>query len=142
MIRFRWPKAAVNGRVSDDGLVIVLRGAPGATHQARRAIDMMVPGLPRSVVGPLELLTSELVDNCVKHGNAGSDGHVRLDVSTPDGVVRVTVTDYGSGFETRQPVRDPHGVDGFGLLIVDCLAKRWGVTRGGRSVWFEIERRV
>ena len=64
--------------------------------------------LPRPVIDDLQLLTSELVSNCVRHGNTDRRGQVRIDMATPDGVVRVGVSTNGSGFELVQPVDDPH----------------------------------
>ena len=59
--------------------------------------------------------------------------------ATP-GIVRVTVTDAGEGFEPA-PRRQPRTeTGGWGLHLVDRLAHRWGVDRAGvTSVWFEID---
>jgi hypothetical protein len=57
--------------------------------------------------------------------------------SSPD-KVRVEVADPGPGFE---PEVEPREFGGFGFLLVDKIADRWGVLsdRGSR-VWFEIDR--
>src|SRR5207245_2733634 len=53
--------------------------------------------------------------------------------------VRVEVSDPGPGFQPRTAGPEPGG---FGLMLVERLADRWGVDPGGRSrVWFEIDRR-
>jgi signal transduction histidine kinase len=53
-------------------------------------------------------------------------------------VIRVEVTDNGSGFD---PVPRDHSRtgSGFGLFLVDKEAVRWGVDElGGNRVWFEV----
>ena len=57
--------------------------------------------------------------------------------------VRVEVCDPGPGFDRRAttPERRLGGEGGYGLLIVEQVADRWGVTRDhGARVWFEIDR--
>jgi anti-sigma regulatory factor (Ser/Thr protein kinase) len=100
----------------------------------------MAGRIDSTVLENVQLLTTELVSNCVQHGNAGPKSEIQLGFSTPDGVVRVEVTDSGDGFELEMPVADPTTPGGFGLLIVDSGASRWGVSRDGRCVWFEVPR--
>ena len=101
----------------------------------------MLSELPGSTVDLVELLTTELVTSCVRRGDVGPDGQVRIDVSMPDGVVRVAVKDWGPGSGPSQPVFDGHAADSLGLVIVGRLAKAWGVSPDGRSAWFEVQRR-
>jgi len=57
-----------------------------------------------------------------------------------DGYLCVRVTDGGAGLVPRPgAVRTEKGA-GFGLFIVEQLARRWGVTReaGKTRVWFEL----
>jgi hypothetical protein len=65
---------------------------------------------------------------------------VTVAVKTAAGVIRVEVTDLsGPGVpEPRSAGSDAE--DGRGLLLVACLAARWGWRRrGGRTVtWFEL----
>lgn len=79
-----------------------------------------------------ELLTSELIANSVVHARTAA----RLSVSVTGETARIEVTDDGPGWpEPRQP--DDQG--GYGLWMVDWLAREWGVsgTRGqGKTVWF------
>jgi anti-sigma regulatory factor (Ser/Thr protein kinase) len=84
------------------------------------------------------LLISELVTNAVVH--AGSTVTVNLAVRD-DGPVLVKIHD-------ESPVRPTprrHHVDrpgGRGMHLLESLATRWGVedSRGGKSVWFEVDR--
>jgi len=87
----------------------------------------------------LTLLVSELVSNAVLHSDAPpeSDIVLRLHEHSP-GVVRADVRDAGGGF--AYVPRDPRRkVGGYGLLLVDAEASRWGVEcEGGTRVWFEL----
>ncbi len=57
-----------------------------------------------------------------------------------DGLLRCTVSDPGPGFEKPEVVK-PHDdrPGGFGLVILDSVSERWGLTRDELfRVWFEI----
>lgn len=90
-------------------------------------------------VPSLELAGSELVTNALVHGS----GEVEVQLATSGGLVRLEVVDEGSD-TSPQVVRagnsDGHG--GWGLLVVEQLADRWGAESGsaGTRVW--MERRV
>jgi anti-sigma regulatory factor (Ser/Thr protein kinase) len=139
MIRFSWPKPASERALSNDGLVVSLPGGLGACYWARRAIEVLARDLARPI-SHAQLLVTELVANSVRHGEVGPSGQILLEVALRDGVVRITVTDSGPGFEPRRPVPERSVNGGVGLLLVERLAKRWGVSQGGRSVWFEVQR--
>ncbi len=81
------------------------------------------------------LLVSEVVTNAVVHARSAST----LCVERTDGVVRITVTDRGSGVAQRGR-RGAGVVGGHGLALVDTLARRWGARRldGGHEVWFDL----
>jgi len=95
--------------------------------------------LSESDCAVLTLLVSELVSNAVLHSDAPPESDIVLGLheSSP-GVVRADVRDAGGGF-THVP-RDPRRrMGGYGLLLVDAEASRWGVEReGGTRVWFEL----
>jgi len=116
------------------------RGGPNAPGRARRAIEIMAADLERTVLNDVRILTTELVSNCVRHGDASRETEILLGYSRPNEVVRVEVTGPGEGFDLEMPAVDPSMPGGFGLLMVERVASRWGLTRGGRSVWFEIPR--
>ncbi len=115
-----------------------LSGGRDAALRARNAL--------RALDGEAELnddvrlLVTELVTNSFQHAGADADSQIELVVrSSPHGV-RVEVDDGGEGFDPqlRRPTQD----GGFGLLLVDALADRWGVDRTRPSrVWFEVDRR-
>ena len=87
------------------------------------------------------LLVTELVTNAVRHGGAGPDRPVRVELGMDSGLVRVAVFDHGRGFGkpvARRP--NPESDGGWGLFLVDRVADRWGfeATAAGVRVWFEI----
>lgn len=89
----------------------------------------------------VELLTSELVTNAIRHSRSGDPGgrvHVELELAQD---VTVTVQDQGGD---DMPVVHPPDGDrdgGRGLELVDQLATEWGhkATDDGRVVWCRID---
>lgn len=91
----------------------------------------------------LTLITAELTANAVRHGHVpGRDFHLRLTASGT--AFRIEVTDTR---EEKQPTVTQHALDagsesGRGLLLVDALADKWGVTHRpsapGKTVWAEL----
>lgn len=116
------------------------RGGPHAAERSRRVLEAMAGDLEASVLDDVQLLTTELVNNCVKHGDAGPRTEIQLGYSTPNEMVRIEVTGPGEGFELEMPEPDPTTPHGFGLRMVDHVATRWGLSRGGCCVWFELSR--
>jgi anti-sigma regulatory factor (Ser/Thr protein kinase) len=113
------------------------RAAPRA---ARRALDELNGHIDPELKDDIRLLVSEVITNSVIHAQADLPGEVVLDVWASDDVVRVAVTDRGPGFVAAER---PQGGDrsGWGLMMVDQLADRWGVElEAGTEVWFELER--
>jgi anti-sigma regulatory factor (Ser/Thr protein kinase) len=123
---------------SSTDILLAFAPVPGAVRAARHALRDR--GLSADLDHTVSLLTSELMGNAVRHAGPLSPGerivfHARLS----EDHVRVEVADHGPGFDPD--VR--HATPGFGLRLVDKLASRWGVERGGRGcrVWFEVDRR-
>jgi anti-sigma regulatory factor (Ser/Thr protein kinase) len=86
--------------------------------------------------GVADVLTSEVVTNAVRY--AGSRPLV-LRLAWELGRLRVEVEDDGSGTIAVKPI-DPSRGDGYGLVMLERFADRWGWERSdrGRSVWFEL----
>ena len=84
------------------------------------------------------LLVSELVTNAVRH-TRGSDA-ITLELQAAGTRLRIEVTDADPRWP--QP-RIPAEFDGsgFGLVLVDALAGKWGVrdTAAGKAVWAELD---
>ena len=116
-----------------------LPGGLRAPQSARRAIEQhFADALEQAVLGSVELLTTELVSNAVRHGGAGQDDVVVLHVAIAPHCLRVEVCDRGDGFEPGRPM--PYGEGGYGLFIVSEVASRWGVARDvDNCSWFELD---
>jgi len=84
------------------------------------------------------LLVSELVTNAVRH--ASDTGAIGLELTIAGTWLRVEVQD---GDPRWRFSRSPAGCDesGFGFVLVDSLAGRWGVRRisAGKAVWAELD---
>jgi PAS domain S-box-containing protein len=103
-------------------------------------LDAIGARLRPSALEGATLLVSELTSNAVRHGPRRPGDDVVLRIGLRDDVLRVEVTDEGGGFEPPPPT----GVlvaGGWGLVLVDRVADRWGVEGGApTTVWFEIDR--
>lgn len=115
-------------------------GVPRAGIVARQKVRDRNGAFPASLRDDLLLLLTELVTNAVRHSGMGPEQSVSVALSWREGRVRTEVGDPGRTFTRAQarPARSESG--GMGLIIVDRLAQRWGVTRTptGTSVWCEI----
>ena len=82
------------------------------------------------------VMTSELVTNALLHGT----GPITLGVDCGPAQVRVEVGD-ADPRRPALPAADDASESGRGLLIVDALARSWGVDDAspGKTVWFEID---
>jgi PAS domain S-box-containing protein len=119
-----------------------LAGGAHAPAVARAALDSSLPpgALDAEHAHTARLLVSEIVTNSVRHGGAGEDGWIGLDVAISPAALRVEVTDHGPGF-TPAPVRPPaDDPGGRGLYLVEQMADRWGHAEAGTRVWFEVDR--
>jgi anti-sigma regulatory factor (Ser/Thr protein kinase) len=92
----------------------------------------------------LRLLVTELVTNSVRHTDCDT---LTLRVAVGKAAVLTEVTDDGPAFDAHAALeaeeavgRNPDG--GWGLFLVERLAREWGVSEDGASkrVWFELGR--
>lgn len=110
--------------------------APGA---ARQALGRFAAELPRGLLDDAALLVSELVTNSVRHAATAPRSRLRLRVERLPAGIRVEVLDWGPGLSPRAARTRDEG--GFGLLLVQRLATRWGIERTDTTcVWFELDR--
>ncbi|THA75033.1 ATP-binding protein [Streptomyces sp. A0642] len=120
----------------------------GATLARRLAVwKLDTWGVPydTQLSDTVALLVAELAANAVLHGRvSGRDFELRLSYAYGTGVVRVEISD------THEARPDPASVSqpdaeadgGRGLVIVEALAARWGVSDRlgpGKTVWAEAE---
>lgn len=88
------------------------------------------------------LVVSELVTNVVLHAEP-FPAFMVLRLETADGCLRIAVRDADpNGPRPRTPGRLDES--GFGMMLVDALADRWGVrqTPPGKAVWAELDARL
>jgi anti-sigma regulatory factor (Ser/Thr protein kinase) len=121
-----------------DELSVNLPATNESPALARRALRSMAT-MEGELLERATLLVSELVTNGVRHGGSGK---IRLHVRRiDDDVIRVEVLDTGDGFVPTPGVRDQQPLEpgGWGLVLVERLADRWGVESDGETlVWFEL----
>ncbi|GAA3991956.1 ATP-binding protein [Streptomyces plumbiresistens] len=124
------------------------RGARLARHLATHQLDVWGIPFGSPLSDTVALVVAELASNAVLHAHVpGRDFALRLEHRTD--ALRIEVADTRGD---RRPVAaSPTTTDmtadhdhGRGLVIVDALASRWGVTDRpgpGKIVWVEIDLR-
>jgi len=119
--------------------------SPRAPFEARRAVEELAAELDLAhsqdlaLLRDTQLLVSELVTNSVRH--SGSASPIRLRAWVRDRGVRLEIADGGFGFEADSPGGASEAESGRGLLILEALTDRWGISRDGQTrVWFELSR--
>ena len=116
-----------------------IAGGPRAPERVRAWLKSAASWLPEELERNLLLLTCELVNNSVVHGQAGERDVIEIELRATATGVRAEVTDPGPGFAPpgrERPIDEPGG---WGLVLVERMAERWGVERDGRTrVWFEL----
>jgi anti-sigma regulatory factor (Ser/Thr protein kinase) len=126
---------------SPKALRLSIAGGPRAPERARAWLQSAAGWLPEEVERNLLLLACELVNNAVLHGQAGEQDMIEIELTTTETGVRAEVSDTGPGFAPKQRDRDLDEPGGWGLVLVESIAKRWGVERDRRTcVWFELAR--
>ncbi len=114
-------------------------GGPHAPQRVRAWLQANTDWLPDEVEGHLLLLTSELVNNSVLHGQASEQDVIEVELCATDTGLRAQVTDPGSGFAPTGRRREIDEPGGWGLVLVERLAASWGVERDEQTrVWFEL----
>ena len=111
------------------------RREPQTVRAARGVLGGFEGEFPSRRLYDASLCLTELVTNAIQHSSARGDLELTLVV---DGErLRVEVVDPGGGFVPGPSGKGDEG--GWGLVIVDRLADRWGVEPGERTlVWFEM----
>lgn len=105
--------------------------------------DFAEDRLPGHRLDELTLMVSELVTNAVRHGSPEPDGNIGLRLEDDQEFLRVVVTDGGGSFAFDPgSVEDANRNEHFGLLFVDRLADRWGLSLDGKKgIWLEVDSR-
>jgi anti-sigma regulatory factor (Ser/Thr protein kinase) len=110
---------------------------PDAPSQARAALDVFERILAPAVLEDLQLVVSELVTNSVRYG---PQQPITLRIAVDQrGIVRGEVVDEGDGERAEvEMAAEPTLEGGWGLYLVDRVARDWGVHPGSTHVWFEL----
>jgi serine/threonine-protein kinase RsbW len=110
-------------------------------RSARRlATDFAEDRLSDVKLDQLVLMVSEVVSNAMRHGSPEADGNIGLRLEGDQDALRVVVTDGGEDFAydpgSIEDARNRH----LGLVLVDRLADRWGLSLDGKTaVWLEVD---
>ena len=122
------------------GLSFSLNGGLEACSEARRAVSAGDGAVPASAREDILLLVSELVTNAVRHAGVGPEQSLRVELKRWPRRVRVEVVHPGRGFDHEAVPPSPEMTGGWGLVLVDRIADRWGITSetGSTRVWFEL----
>jgi anti-sigma regulatory factor (Ser/Thr protein kinase) len=118
-----------------------LGGGLEAAGRARRALEGLTDHIDPALQDDLRLLITELVTNSVRHAGVESGDTLTLRLSISPELLRAEVHDRGASFEPVAVAPRHTAGQGWGLVMVDRIADRWGVEGdGGKYVWFEIDR--
>jgi anti-sigma regulatory factor (Ser/Thr protein kinase) len=119
----------------------VFPGGEKAAGHARRVLERwLADAVPAHRLGDLQLLVTEIVANCVRHGGVGEDGRIDLQVNVGRELARVEVRDTGIQADPRVRQPDLAGGGGFGMVLVERMSSAWGVEHEpGVVMWFEMD---
>lgn len=122
-----------------DVFEISLAPAPAAATTARTEVtERLAASLGKQLLEDVRLLVTELITNALRHGALLPGDVVSVKASVDQGVVRLEVSDPGRDGDVEVRAPGPRG-GGYGLFLVEQLAKRWGVDRRqGTTVWCEL----
>jgi signal transduction histidine kinase len=122
-----------------DALRLSTAGGPRAPARVRAWLQTRSDSLPDELEGSLVLLTCELVNNSVLHGQASEHDVIEVELRPTETGLRAEVTDPGAGFAPTGRERAIDEPGGWGLVLVERLAESWGVEHDDRTrVWFEL----
>ncbi|GGJ94239.1 ATP-binding protein [Streptomyces camponoticapitis] len=126
---------------------VLLSPTPRGARLARRltTAHLLAWDLPSRTIEAAEQVTAELATNAATHGRlSGRDFLLELRRTDDGRVLRIEVTDTRGdrlpGLNPQLP--PPDAESGRGLLLVEVLADRWGVTQGPvprKTVWAELD---
>ncbi len=122
-----------------EAIELSLPPAPtSATHARSEITAKLASRVGASVLEDIRLLVTELITNALRHGKLVAGDCVSLKASVDGDTVRIEVRDPGRDGLVEQRPPGPRG-GGYGLYLVEQLARRWGVERtDGTVVWVEL----
>ncbi|MFI0485074.1 ATP-binding protein [Actinomadura sp. 9N215] len=113
--------------------VLALRPVEAAVRAARDTVRAAMAGWNRQDVnGDLELITSELVTNAIRHATT-----ITLVVSLPDDTTAMVEVWDDNPEGPQAPLADLQAESGRGLMLVGALSRSWGwrSTANGKVTW-------
>lgn len=123
----------------------VLPGTPQSAGAARQIARQLL-GDEHPATETAMLLLSELVTNSVLHSRSGEPGgSVTVALCIGPAGILIQVRDDGGPSEPRVSAVAADGAErGYGLLLVDVLADRWGTISSpdGRVTWCRVSERA
>jgi anti-sigma regulatory factor (Ser/Thr protein kinase) len=121
-------------------LELYLPPVPEVVAVTRAALAQLMRELPDHVTDTACLLVTELITNSLRHSELDGGDRIVLRASVDRDRVRMQVCDPGSrSVPTLQPA-SLSATWGRGLVLVDTLAREWGVRSNGHTcVWFELD---
>jgi len=128
------------GEVTRAELCMSVPASLEAGTALRRAMRSLEEFLGPGAAEQAELLVNELATNGVKHARAERDNRITLDARIVGDCLHVEVSDRGAGFTPEGASIERQEPGGWGLMLVEGLADRWGVEREPTTVWFEVGR--
>lgn len=133
-------EAPQRAATDESGEVHLLAPGPSSLAEARRLAREAAGGrMDVDQCAKLDLAVTEVVSNAIRH--SGSDEPIRLALTGKPNYLCVRVTDHGHGLVPRPGAMASEPGAGFGLLLVEQLTGRWGMTRENDKtrIWFEID---
>ena len=111
-----------------------------AAAVARHAIRADLTGtVDATMIERAELLVTELVTNAVRHAGLEPADEIVVSIRARRGYVWGRVSDHGAGFRPHRGTPRPDAGQGWGIVLVDRIARRWGANASdGTQVWFEL----
>ena len=108
-----------------------------APRLGRRLLRQALDSIPGSLVSNVLIVLTELVTNSVRHGSLSPEHGVDVEIRVDQRSLTLSVCDPGPGLDP-DVIPEPKEEGGWGLILVDRLSTRWGVTVNDHTcVWAE-----
>ena len=85
------------------------------------------------------VVVTEIVSNAVRHAGLAPDDRLELAIDERPHTVRVEVVQPGPPFTIPRATSPMDAASGWGLLLVQRVASRWGIATNPTRVWVEID---
>ncbi len=127
-------RAETSRAVEHDHIALSVH-APGSVRHSLE--ERYRDSVERSLLDDVTLPASEVVTNAVQHSGCPQGDPLDVQATVLDGVLRLEVTDRGTGVDMLAPRSiDPPS----GLGFLEILSDRWSSqVNGSFHVWFEID---